>query len=167
MLVDCDGALGLRRRSRAPANHCSNPVSSFTRSMIDYFGARSCSEIVCMSYFMHVAPCCLPACLLACLRLQCQDWRWDSERASVLVSGSSRRDSDDIWATHTPQRSLWEHGALLWLKPIMHQQTPCCAPSNPITALLMASPAICASLIGWGSDWCALEPIPVSYCGPL
>lgn len=40
----------------------------------------------------------------------------------------------------------------------------CYLPANPITTLLMAVPAICASLIGWMNDWCELEPIPVSYC---
>lgn len=77
----------------APANHCSNPVSSFTLPMIDYFGVRSCSQIVCMSCFMFVV-----LCFLACLSVPSVP---DSERASTSVSGSSKMDSDDILVTHT------------------------------------------------------------------
>lgn len=59
----CRPSWGLVTAPQVSANHCYNPVSPFTRSMIDYFGLHSCSEIVCMSYFMHVGLRCLPVCL--------------------------------------------------------------------------------------------------------
>lgn len=71
----------------------------------------------------------------------------------ALVSGSSAAGGDDIWPIHKQAPEVvvgaW---CITVIELIMHQKTVCCAPSNPITALLMVNPTICASLIGRGSD---------------
>lgn len=101
----------------AAANRCSNPVSSFTRSVIHCHGVCSCSEIVCMSYFTHVVPCCLPVCLCP----QCQVW---GGVVNASVSGSSAVGGDDIWPIHKQgPEVIVEAWCITVIELIMQQKT--------------------------------------------